>query len=146
MPSEINLRIATYRKLAGFTQAEAAQRLGMKRNTYARMERYGNPGADLLKRIAELYGVSTNLLIYGTEMPFTANVPDITTPHESSRILELRSDINPNLLPNRPAKYVPTNSDLDMLKMLHFLTKDDQDKVKAFLFSLYKNAKGKIRK
>ena len=68
----INSRIASYRKLAGFTQEEAAQLLNMKRNTYARMEKMGNPSPEQLKQIAELYRISVAMLLYGED--FAANI------------------------------------------------------------------------
>ena len=74
----INQRIAGYRKLAGLTQAQAADLLGLKRNTYARMEKYGNPSPDMLKQIAELFRVSVATLLYGqeeTEAYSNTNIP-----------------------------------------------------------------------
>lgn len=65
MKNPINQRIAKYRNLAGYTQETAAQALGLKKNTYARMERMGNPRPDQLKEIANLYGVSTAKILFG---------------------------------------------------------------------------------
>lgn len=62
----INQRIAKYRTLAGYTQETAAQALGLKKNTYARMERIGSPKPHQLKEIANLYGVSTDDILYDT--------------------------------------------------------------------------------
>ncbi len=67
--NSVNGRIAAFRKLAGFTQEEAANKLGMKRNTYARMEKYGNPSPEMLKKIADLYNISVNSLIYNFDVP-----------------------------------------------------------------------------
>ncbi len=63
--TQINKRIAMYRNLAGFTQEAAANALNMKKNTYARMERYGNPKPDMLRKLAELYNVRVDYFIYG---------------------------------------------------------------------------------
>lgn len=137
---ELNRRIAACRKLAGFTQATAAQRLGLKRNTYARMELHGNPGAIMLMRIAELYGVSVNYLVYGEEAEETqeTEIETITEPTKST--IRFASGINPNLMPPR---FTPTNSELDLIKMYHYLPKDDQDEVKADIYSRYMKSKNK---
>jgi len=63
----INQRIAGYRKLAGYTQSQAADLLGMKRNTYARMEKHGNPSPEMLKKIAEAFNVKITMLLYGKD-------------------------------------------------------------------------------
>jgi len=64
----INQRIAGYRKLAGFTQSQAADILGMKRNTYARMEKHGNPSPEMLKKLSEIFDVKITMLLYGTDV------------------------------------------------------------------------------
>ncbi|MBQ8203547.1 MAG: helix-turn-helix transcriptional regulator [Clostridia bacterium] len=62
-----NQRLCEARKKAGFTQETAAERLGMKRNTYARMERLGNPTFEELAKITALYNVSADWLLYGED-------------------------------------------------------------------------------
>ena len=57
--TKANERIYEARKKAGFTQEAAAEKLNMKRNTYARMERLGNPTLDDLAKISDLYNVSS---------------------------------------------------------------------------------------
>lgn len=140
MPNDVNERIATCRKLAGFTQATAAQRLGLKRNTYARMELHGNPGAIMLMRLAELYGVSVNYLVYGeeAEKEQETELEAITEPAKST--IRFASGINPNLMPPR---YTPTNSELNLIKMYHYLPKEDQDEVKADIYARHLKAKNK---
>lgn len=63
----LNERIAIFRKLAGYTQETAAELLEMKKNTYARMEKYGNPKPDVILKMAQLYNVSINMILLGTE-------------------------------------------------------------------------------
>ena len=53
----INRRIAGYRKLAGFTQEQVAEKLGMKRNTYARIEHHGNPSPEMIDNLSKLFNV-----------------------------------------------------------------------------------------
>ncbi len=61
----VNARIIRARNAAGYTQENAALALGMKKNTYARMERYGNPSPDIMIKLAELYNVDIKALLYG---------------------------------------------------------------------------------
>lgn len=71
LDKQLNERLFRYRKLAGYTQASVAQELGMKKNTYARMEKYGSPKPELLIKLAALFNVSTNILLYGHEIEAT---------------------------------------------------------------------------
>lgn len=75
----INKRIANYRILAGYTQEEAANALGMNKSTYARMERTGSPKPETLKKIAEVFNVSAELLLYGE---FLVPKPEKTELHD----------------------------------------------------------------
>ena len=61
----INERIIRYRNAAGYTQEAAAAALDMKKNTYARMERYGNPPPELMVKLAMLYNVDVKVLLLG---------------------------------------------------------------------------------
>lgn len=65
--SPINERIRRYRHAAGYTQDAAAAALGMKKNTYAHMERYGNPSSMLILKLAQLYNVDVMVLLSGEE-------------------------------------------------------------------------------
>jgi transcriptional regulator with XRE-family HTH domain len=81
----INERIRMYRNAAGYTQEAAAEVLGMKKNTYAHMERYGNPTPALILKLAQLYNVDVNILLSGqkqhtkTESPNTSDKPEPPT-------------------------------------------------------------------
>ncbi len=62
-----NKRLCEARKRAGYTQETAADKLGMKRNTYARMERLGNPSFEDLSKITTLFNVSADWLLHGED-------------------------------------------------------------------------------
>lgn len=50
---------------AGFTQKEAAKRLGITRGTLASYEMYRTkPDIEMAKKIAELYGLTVDCLIF----------------------------------------------------------------------------------
>lgn len=63
----INQRLVKYRKLAGLTQSEVADYLGIKRTTYSHMERYGNFHCDTLKKLCDLYKVSPDAILLEDE-------------------------------------------------------------------------------
>ena len=65
MDKDVNNRIRQYRNAASMSQEEMADRLGMKRSTYARREAKGTFDSDLLKKISEILKVPSMLLLYG---------------------------------------------------------------------------------
>lgn len=125
----INQRIAGYRKLAGLTQAQAADLLGLKRNTYARMEKYGNPSPDMLKQIAELFRVSVATLLYGqeeTDMYSQTNIPRLV----------LEQPIYNDVL---PLSILETNA----IRIFRNLSKEDQQKIVDCFNDIYGKSKKK---
>ena len=81
---DINKRIARYRNLAGYTQERAAVALNINRNAYARMERAGSPRPEMLKKLALLYNVPAEVLLYG-------EVSEIAVTPKSEFASQLRS-------------------------------------------------------
>ena len=126
---QINKRIAGYRKLAGLTQAQAADLLGLKRNTYARMEKYGNPSPDMLKKIAELFRVSVATLIYGEEDNVQFSKTEI--PH---LVLE-----RPSYDDVLPLTILESNA----VRIFRNLSKDDQQKIVDCFNEVYAQSKKK---
>lgn len=126
----INQRIAGYRKLAGLTQAQAADLLGQKRNTYARMEKYGNPSPDMLKKMSELFRVSVATLIYGKE----ENNQFVQTQTIPPLVLE-----QPSYNDVLPLSIMETNA----IRIFRNLTKDDQQSIVDFFNETYKKSKQK---
>ena len=63
----INERVAYCRKLSGFSQIKLAKSLDMKPNTYSTMERSGTFSAVKIVEIAQILGISPNLLFLGIE-------------------------------------------------------------------------------
>ena len=67
MTDGINSRIKKYRKQAGLTQAEVADKLNMKRSTYSAREATGTPDAEFLKQLSDVFGVPVSWLLYDKE-------------------------------------------------------------------------------
>ena len=119
--SEINKRIAYYRKKAGFTQEKAAAKLGIKRNTYARMERLGNPKPEMLKNIAMLYNVNINEILNGkTDIEKSEKEPVAVSEITVNRFFD-SSSTSFNIFP-----FAPTATEVSLLKTFHILSKDHQ--------------------
>ncbi|MBO4694084.1 MAG: helix-turn-helix domain-containing protein [Clostridia bacterium] len=129
----INKRISTYRKLAGYTQQTAAEALGIKKSTYARMELHGNPTPDMLVRLAKLYNVSVNLFLYGVDKS------EKEEPKKPKPDVRLKDDIR--IFAENPDIVLSTN-EKNLVKVYRELPKKDKDEVLSFINSLYKNAKG----
>ena len=128
----VNKRISTYRKLAGYTQQTASDALGIKKNTYARMERHGNPTPDMLIRLAQLYNVSPNQILFGTP---AAAKQDNNTQNETARLHE-ESHIfkkNPDI--------VLTTNEKNCIKVCRKLTKQQQKDIMALINRFYNESK-----
>ena len=138
MSNDINLRIATHRSLAGYTQTAAAQELGIKRSTYARMEKYGNPTPEMLKKIAVLFNVSVNKLLYG-ETEEEKNPVSLVTDADSLKNSEsLRQE--PFSFADKET-YAPSHKEMQIIKMYHYMPKEKQKEVRDLIEALYKKDK-----
>ena len=129
----INKRIATYRKLAGYTQQSAADALGLKKNTYARMELHGNPKPEILAKLAVLYNVSINLILYGVDGGQTA---DMQKAKEITRLEE-----KPHPFTMQKTDITLTVNEKNCIKACRKLSKKDRDQVMALINRLYSESK-----
>ncbi|MBR5922708.1 MAG: helix-turn-helix domain-containing protein [Clostridia bacterium] len=128
----INKRISTYRKLAGYTQQTAADALGIKKNTYARMELHGNPTPEMLAKLANLYTVSVNMLIFGSDGGETT---DLRTASGTTRLTE------PGPQFKKHAEITLTLNELNCVKACRELSKEQRDEVMALINKLYNDKK-----
>ncbi|MCQ2478313.1 MAG: helix-turn-helix domain-containing protein [Clostridia bacterium] len=127
--SSANKRIADARKNAGLTQQQAAEKLNMKRNTYARMERLGNPDIKTLQSLTELFGVSADWLLCKEEndIGFTQN-------DTASQMLNETNDPFNSSLP-----FMPNQTEINFIKVFHVLkSKENKDAALKFINDLYK--------
>ncbi len=124
----VNQRIAGYRKLAGFTQAQAAELLDLKRNTYARMEKHGNPSPEMLKKLSELYRVSVSDLLYGSDSieSIRQNIPPLVFEQPSY------SDLLPL-----------SNLETNAIRIFRNLSKENAKKIVDCFNEIYAQDKGK---
>ncbi len=128
-----NKRLSEARKRAGYTQETAADKLNMKRNTYARMERLGNPSFEDLAKITALYNVSADWLLHGDN--------DCRGESKSNYELNVKSPMrlaeSGRALANLPFSLSPY--EIKCLKLLHLVRKkQNRDAVLAFINDIRK--------
>ncbi len=133
MISTINGRIAMYRKLAGFTQAQAAEKLGMKYTTYAQMERKGTVSTTRLLDMAAVFGIKPEDLLYGeSSYNYRPTQESVVTLHQE-----------PVPLFKGPAPIVITNQEENIIKIIRNFSKADRDDVISYIEKKYKDAKNR---
>ena len=134
MSETINQRVKKYRKLSNLTQREVSEKLDMKEPTYSQMERKGSISADMIKQLAELFGISTEALLYDTSQsdnPFGLPVLTGTRLYEPSPLLTHSSDTG----------LVLSKREENIIKILKNLPRKDRDEVIAFIEEKYKKNK-----
>ena len=144
MTETINERIARFRKLSNLTQAETAEKLGIKCSTYSQMERKGKISTDTLMRLSEVLGVSPFKLLYGDDrkeehtvgsLPYTfEDVP------QNRLFLHQGTEYYNNLYDNK-SDYIPTRKEENIMKIIHFLPKKSKEEVYEFVYKKYKESK-----
>lgn len=77
MADTINSRIKKIRKSKGITQVEMAKILGMKHDTYSKVERNGNISCELLLKLSALFKTDVTQFLYDDYENETINSPFI---------------------------------------------------------------------
>ena len=131
MDKSINQRIASLRRLANLTQYDVAEKIGMKCSTYSQMERKGNISAQMVLRLADIFGVHPNEILYGTD--------SLATQSTQENILPISQPKPP--VPTSPPPIILTNSEESIIKIIRNLSKADKDEVMAFIEDKYKKRK-----
>ncbi len=135
MNQTINQRIGIYRRLAGLSQAKAAEKLGMKCSTYSQMERRGKISTQMLLKLAAAYNVHPDELLYGNENIIKPNVP-------AEEPKPIKEPITPPISPKTESPVmILTNSEENMIKIVRNLPRADRDEVLAFIEKMYKKNK-----
>ena len=139
MDRSINQRIALYRKMANLTQTEVAEKMGMKCSTYSQMERKGAISADRLLVLADILGVTPEMLLYETP---TVKKLDFSAAETVTSSLHQNKDPF-GKAPFSPAPFIPTHKEESIIKILRNLPKSYYDEVVAFIDQKYKDSKKK---
>ncbi len=141
--SETNKRLCEARKSAGLTQQKLAALIGMKRNTYARMEKCGNPDIKTLKKLTEVLGISADWLLNG-DTKAEEELPDPEF-SEAVNLQKSPSVLNTPTLPyDGYLPFVPSPAELNCLKVLHVLKKkESRELALEYLNELYRKEQEK---
>lgn len=125
MDLEINKRIKSYRNLANKTQDETAKALGIKCSTYSQMERKGGISVDIAKKLAEIFGIDSDLIIYGEKkIDFTPIQPPVLKVEEPKEIIEkLESEATLSAVENNIIKIIRNLSYKDRQEVYQFIEK-----------------------
>lgn len=110
MNLEIANRLVEYRKKAGLSQEELADKLGISRQAVSKWERVeASPDTDNLIALANLYGISLDELIYGGGNP---NVNKEETKAEETGSEEVESEtVEAEVIDDRDTAHIKINSD-----------------------------------
>ena len=133
--STINQRIAVCRKLRDMTQADVAEKLDMKCSTYSQMERKGNISAQMILKLAAIFNVQPDEILYGKSDVFTPPPPS-----QEPTGGKLASPIEPPI-PQGPAAITLTNREENIIKIIRNLPKEVRDEIISFIEIKYKENK-----
>lgn len=122
----INQRVARCRKLAGFTQADVAEKLGIKISTYSQMERKGNITAQMVLDLAAIFNIDPNEMLYTAPTPTQKTSGQETLPPPAP---------DPQLL--------LTNLEQNIIKILRNIPKEDFDEIKELILRKHNKYFGK---
>ncbi len=119
--STIAENLISLRKQHGYNQEELAQRIGLKRDTYARYETRTKPPLEVVKSLCELYNISSDVILGNIENDF-----DFERLKTSPSPLSFRSPIGYN--PDSPNEiYTLTEDEITLLE--RFKSLSDSKKV-----------------
>ncbi|MEE1240075.1 MAG: helix-turn-helix domain-containing protein [Acutalibacteraceae bacterium] len=137
MYKSINQRIAMYRKMANLTQTEVAEKMGMKCSTYSQMERKGSISSERLLALAEILGVTPEMLLYD---PTDNKKLDFSGTEKAASTLSQNN--NPfGDSSYGPAPFITTHKEERIIKIIRNLPKPQYDEVIDFINSKYKESK-----
>lgn len=122
----INQRVAHCRKLAGFTQADVAEKLNIKVSTYSQMERKGNITAQLILDLADIFNIDPNEMLYSELPKEIAKQPEATPP-----------------IPQDPPPLLLTNLEENIIKILRNIPKEDFEEIKELILQKHNKNFGK---
>lgn len=126
----VNQRIFHYRRLAGLTQAEVAEKMGLKLPTYSKMEREGRITIEKLQKIAEILELDIELLISGEKKEKQIEyIPVPIPPITDNGALEVKQPESPIKI----TEYIPTAREKATMKIVHNLPKNVQEEIYDFI-------------
>ncbi len=130
----INQRIFHYRKLAGMTQADVAEKMEMKLNAYSKMEREGRITVDRLEKLAEILDIDFEVLARGEKKkPQIEYIPIPIPPIDQPPLIVGQPDITEKKPKFHIPEYIPTPREKATMKIVHNLPKNVQEEIYDFI-------------
>lgn len=135
----VNQRIFHYRRLAGLTQAEVAEKMGLKLPTYSKMEREGRITIDKLEKIAKILEMDMEELITGKKKELPLYIPVPIPPKPDGEVIVKQPEP-----PIKVTEYIPTAREKAAMKAVHNLPKNVQEEIYDFITKkMNENSKAK---
>ena len=134
MSKDINQRVAICRKLAGLTQSQTAEKLGMKSSTYSQMERKGNISPECLIELAKIFGADPDYLIYGKEKNQEL---DFSSPKNTVQLKQDSFSDKNNLYEG----LILTKSEENIIKLFRHLSKEAKSDIIEYINKVYRDSK-----
>lgn len=130
----VNERIRYFRKRAGLTQADVAERMGLKLNTYSKMEREGRITVDRLLKLAQILDVDYDLLVSGKEKETKIEYIPVPINTISQPPTTLGQPIIVEGTPkSRIPEYIPTAREKATMQIIHNMPKKVQEEIYDFI-------------
>lgn len=142
MDMTVNERIASYRRLANLSQNKVAELMEMKHSTYSQMERSGSITTDRLVKLAKILDVDVNDILYGPETKKHNAEPLVIIPPEQEINRLEEPVVNPFGTRENELDTL-TSMERNMIKMYKNFKKSDQERVRKFIESIYREQKSK---
>ena len=127
----VNQRIAAFRKKLHYSQGAVAEMIGMKGSTYSQMERRGTVSAERLLKLARVFDIPPEMLLYDEE--------------EYKKLYE-ENEKKSITLSQEPfykksgfvEEFIPTNSEISLIKVFRTLNAKDKAEVREFIKKKWK--------
>ena len=115
----INQRIASIRKLKGYSQSDLAEAFGIKVSTYSQKERKGIIDCKFLIKFCDYFNIDIRLMLYGEEVVATLKTPIDVPPPQPPKMPEKPIEIEPGIIIGARQK--------NLLKIFHYFPKSKRE-------------------
>lgn len=124
--SEMGERLVKLRNMFGYNQQEIADLIGIKRDTYARYETSTNPPLSVIKKLCEIYNITSDVIFGFSEMDEKKPVSSTSSP--------LRFSSNMGYSPDSPNEILVMSEDeLFLIKQFRKLSQSKQEALIMFI-------------
>ncbi len=124
--SEMGERLVKLRNMFGYNQQEIADLIGVKRDAYARYETSTNPPILVIKKLCEIYNITSDVLFGFSEIEDKKTTASVSSP--------LRFSNNIGYSPDSPNEILVMSEDeLFLIKQFRKLPQSKQEALIMFI-------------